>query len=149
MARRRNKASQGGRRQHGRRPPGKNRSMLAWPGEEIRLSRKDGANTAGDRPGKIGACWRDPAKKLGFAWRKAPTKPPAIWEKPGRVGVTRRRNKASQGGRRQHGRRSPGKTRSMLAWPGEEIRLRRKEDANKAAGYTGKTRACWRDLAKK
>ena len=56
-------------------------------------------------------------------------------EKPEHVGVTRRRNKASQGGRRQHGRRLYGKTRSMLAWRGEEIRLRREDGANKAAGY--------------
>ena len=38
-------------------------AVLAWPGEEIRLRREDGANTADDRPGKTGACWRDPAKK--------------------------------------------------------------------------------------
>ena len=63
VTRRRNKASQGGRRQHGRRLYRKNRSMLAWPGEEIRLRREDGANTGGDRPGKTGACWRDPAEK--------------------------------------------------------------------------------------
>ena len=38
-------------------------AVLAWPGEEIRLRREDGANMGGDRPGKTGACWRDPAKK--------------------------------------------------------------------------------------
>ena len=63
VTRRRNKASQEGRRQHDRRLPGKNRSMLARPGEEIRLRRADGANMAGDRPGKTGRCWRDLAEK--------------------------------------------------------------------------------------
>ena len=38
-------------------------AVLAWHGGEIRPRRKAGANKAGDRPGKIGACWRDPAKK--------------------------------------------------------------------------------------
>ena len=43
--------------------PGKTRSMLAWRGEEIRLRREDGANKAAGYMGKTGACWRDPAKK--------------------------------------------------------------------------------------
>ena len=77
--------------------------MLAWPGEEIRLRREAGANTAGGYTGKTGACWRDPAKKKGFAGRPAPTRPPAIREKPEHVGG-----------------------------PGEEIRLRRKDGANAA-----------------
>ena len=95
-------------------------AVLAWPGEEIRPCREDGANMGGDRPGK-----------------------------PEHVGVTRRRNKASQGGRRQQSRRLYGKNRSMLAWPGEEIRLRRKEGANTAGDRPGKIGACWRGPAKK
>lgn len=39
--------------------------------------------------------------------------------------------------------------RDVLAWPGEEIGLRREDGANTAAGYTGKTGVCWRDSAKK
>ena len=43
--------------------PGKTRSMLAWRGEEIRLRREDGANTAAGYTGKQGGCWRGAAKK--------------------------------------------------------------------------------------
>ena len=38
-------------------------AVLAWPGEEIRPCREDGANKAAGDTGKTGACWRDPAKK--------------------------------------------------------------------------------------
>ena len=45
------------------------------------------------RSGKAGACWREPTKDKGFAERSAPTWAPANREKPGRVGVNRRREK--------------------------------------------------------
>ena len=72
------------------------------------------------RSGKAGACWRGSTKDKGFAERSAPTWAPAGREKPGRVGVARRRTKALRRGRRQHGRRQVGKSRGVLARTDEE-----------------------------
>ena len=113
--RRRTKALRRGRRQHGRRQVGKSRGVLAWLDEGQRLCGEVGANKDAGRSGKAGACWRGSTKDKGFAERSAPTKTPAGREKPGRVGVARRRIKALRGGRRQHGRRQTWEIRTMLA----------------------------------
>ena len=73
---------------------------------------------------------------------------PAGREKPGRVGVARRRAKALREGRRQHWRRQVGKSRGVLAWLDEGQRLCGEVGANKDAGRLEKPRACWRGSAK-
>ena len=118
----RRKQCPGARRQQGRRPP---------------------VNGFG------AACWRGRMKKQGFAGSKAPTRAPSAGEKPARVGVGGRRNKASRGARRQQRRRQPGKNRPVLALADGEIRLRGEQGANKGAVSPGKTWACWRDRMKK
>ena len=67
---------------------------------------------------------------------------------PGRVGVARRRNKAQRGGRRQQRRRPPGKSRIVLAWRDEEIRLLGEGGANKGGDHPGESRPCWRGATK-
>ena len=93
VARRRAKALRGGQRQQRRRQVGKSRGVLAWLDEGKRLCGEVGANKDADRLEKPRACWRDSTKGKGFAGRSTPTKTPANREKPGRVGVNRRREK--------------------------------------------------------
>ena len=121
VAGRRNKALPGVRRQQGRRPRGKNRLMLAWPDEETRHCREKGANKGAGRPGKTWTCWRGRTKKQGIAGSKAPTWAPAAREKPARVGVAGRRNKASPGARRQQRRRPRGTLIHVAFRKAEEI----------------------------
>ena len=91
--RRRAKALREGRRQHGRRQVGKSRGVLAWLDEGQRLCGEVGANKDASRLEKPRACWRGSAKDKGFARRSTPTWALANREKPGRVGVNRRRAK--------------------------------------------------------
>ena len=118
----RRKQCLGARRQQGRRPPGN---------------------------GFGAACWRGRMKGKGFEGSKAPTTPQADREKPARVGVGGRRNKALPGARRQHGRRQLGKIWTLLACPDEETRLREERGANIGAVSLGKTGPCWRARMKK
>ena len=131
---RRTKALQGARRQHGRRPRGKIRPMLAWSDEGQRRCRERGANKGAGRAGKSDPCWRGRTKDKGTAGSEAPTRAPARRKNLTYVGVTGRRTKALQGVRRQQGRRPPGKIRSMLAWPDEGQRRCRERGANMGAG---------------
>ena len=110
----------GGQRQQRRRQVGKSRGVLAWLDEGQRLCGEVGANKDADRLEKPRACWRDSTKGKGFARRSTPTKTPAGREKPGRVGVARRRTKALRRGRRQQRRRQIGKSRGVLARTDEE-----------------------------
>ena len=80
---------------------------------------------------------------------KAPTKAPSAWEKPARVGVGRRRNKALPGAKRQQRRRQPGKILGMLALADGETKLPEERGANKGAVSPGKSWVCWRDRMKK
>ena len=100
------------------------------------------------KPEKAWACWRGSTKDKGFAERSAPTKTPADWKNPGRVGAVRRRIRALRGGRRQHGHRQTGKSWGVLAWLDEGQRLCGEVGANKDAGRLEKPRACWRGSAK-
>ena len=100
------------------------------------------------KPEKAGACWRGSTKDKGFAEKSAPTKTPADWKNPGRVGAVQRRIKALRGGRRQHGRRQTWETRTMLAWPDEVIRPCGEQGANMGAGKPEKAGACWRKPTK-
>ena len=93
VAGRSDKALRGGRRQHGHRQVGKSRGVLAWLDEGQRLCGEVGANKDAGRLEKPRACWRGSAKDTGFARRSTPTWAPANREKPGRVGVNRRRAK--------------------------------------------------------
>ena len=120
VARRRTKALRRSRRQQRRRQVGKSRGVLAWLDEGQRLCGEVGANKDAGRSGKAGACWRGSTKDKGFAERSAPTWAPAGREKPGRVGVARRRTKALRRGRRQQRRRQIGKSRGVLARTDEE-----------------------------
>ena len=134
MARRKNMALPGGRRQHGRRLHRKGRGLLAWPDERIWLCREGDANMGAGSAGKGGPCWRGSPEDKGSAGRVTPTWAPAARERAGLVGVARRKTKALPGGRRQHGRRQRGKRRSLLAWPDEGLRLCGQGDANMGAG---------------
>ena len=125
-----NKALPGAKRQHGRRQPGKNLGLLAWPDEETRIRGEQGANMGAVSPGKTWACWRGRTEKQGFPRSEAPTMAPSARENPVRVGVTGRRNKVLPGAKRQQRRRQPGKNRSVLAWPDEEARLPEERGAN-------------------
>ena len=72
-------------------------------------AREQGANKGAGRGNGFGAaCWRGRTKKQGIAGSKAPTRAPAAREKPARVGVAGRRNKALPGARRQQRRRPRG-----------------------------------------
>ena len=148
VTRRRAKALREGQRQHGPRQVGKSRGVLAWLGEGQRLCGKVDANMGAGRLEKPRACWRGSAKDKGFARRATPTWAPAGREKPGRVGVNRRRAKTLREGRRQHWRRQVGKSRGVLAWLDEEQRLCGEVGANKDADRLEKPRACWRDSTK-
>ncbi len=144
VARRRIKALQAGRRQHGRRRRGKGRALLAWPDGGLRLCGQDDANMGAGSAGKGGPCWRTPTMDYGFAGRVTPTWVPAARERAGLVGVARRWIKALRAGRRQHGRRQCGKGRALLAYPDDGLRLCREGDANMGAGSAGKGGPCWR-----
>ena len=142
----RRKQCLGARRQQGRRPPGN---------------------------GFGAACWRGRMKGKGFEGSKAPTTTLADREKPARVGVGGRRNKASRGARRQQGRRQPGKNlgpvgvggrrnkasrgarhqhrrrqlgknRTLLALADGETKLPEGRGANIGAVSLGKSGPCWR-----
>ena len=76
-------------------------------------------------------CWRGVTKDKGFAGRSTPTWATAGAENPGSVGVAWRRTKALQGGRRQHGRRTPWKRRRC--WRGEM----------KDKGFAGRPTPTW------
>ena len=91
--RRRAKALREGRRQQRRRQIGKSWGVLAWLDEGQRLCGEVGANKDAGRLEKPRACWRGSAKDKGFARKSTPTWAPANREKPGRVGVNRRRAK--------------------------------------------------------
>ena len=86
------------------------------------------------RAGKSDPCWRGRTKDKGAAGSEAPTWAPARRKNLIYVGVVGRRTKALQGVRRQHGRRSRGKIRPMLAWPDEGQRRCRERGANMGAG---------------
>ena len=144
MARRRIKALQAGRRQHGRRRRGKGRALLAWPDGGLRLCGQDDANMGAGSAGKGGPCWRAPTMDYGFASRATPTWAGARRDSGRPVGVARRRIKALRAGRRQHGRRRRGKGRALLAWPDGGLRLCGQDDANMGAGSAGKGGPCWR-----
>ena len=75
---------------------------------------------------------------------KAPTWAPSAWEKPARVGVGRRRNKALPGAKRQQRRRQPGKILGLLALADGETKLPEERGANIGAASLGKTGPCWR-----
>ena len=117
---------------------------MAWSDGRQRLCRQGDANMGAGSAGKGGPCWRGPTEDKGFAGRATPTWAPAVQERAGLVGVSRRKTKALPGGRRQHGRRQRGKGRSLLAWPDEGLRLYRQGDANMGAGSARKGGACWR-----
>ena len=121
-------------------------------------------------------CWRGVTKDKGFAGRSTPTWATAGAENPGSVGVAWRRTKALQGGRRQHGRRTPWKRRRcwrgemkdkgftgrptptwaaagaekapVLAWRNEGQRLCGEAHANMGCRRRGKSGPCWRGVAK-
>ena len=148
VARRRIKALQAGRRQHGRRQRGKGRALLAWPDGGLRLCGQDDANMGAGSAGKGGPCWRAPTMDYGFASRATPTWAGARRDSGRPVGVARRRIKALRAGRRQHGCRQRGKWRVLLAWLDGRKRLCRKGDANMGAGSAGKSGPCWRGPTK-
>ena len=116
------KQCSGARRQQGRRPREWIRGgLLAWPDEETRHCREQGANNGAGRAGKTGSCWRGRTKKQDVAGSKAPTWAPAAREKPARVGVAGRRNKALPGARRQQRRRPRGTLIHVAFRKAEEI----------------------------
>ena len=107
--------------------------LLVWPDEGLRLCGQGDANIGAGSVEKGGPCWRGPTEGKGFAGRATPTWAGARRDSGRPVGVARRRIKALQAGRRQHGRRQRGKGRALLAWPYEGLRLCREGDANMGA----------------
>ena len=134
----------GGRRQQRRRQVGKILSMLACSGRTSRVCGYAHANICAGYLLTGLNCWRAPTEDKGCVGRKAPTKAPAGRENPARVGVLRQNFKVLRACPRQHLRRISANGSQLLACPDGGQRLCGEEGANKGAGRSGKSCACWR-----
>ena len=134
----------GGRRQQRRRQVGEILRVLACSDGTSRVCGHAHANICAGYLLTGLNCWRAPTEDKGFVGRKAPTKAPAGRENPARVGVLRQNFKVLRACPRQHLRRISANGSQLLACPDGGQRLWGEEGANKGAGRSGKSCACWR-----